>query len=1222
MKKINYIITLLILTTISHLAFANDAVKNIQEAIKNKDLPALESILKHPDTLLHSIYEPNFKSSWDFLIKEALEAYPEAVLLLWEFSHEHCFSLQYFSQIHQEEKNPDNLSLIIKLNNEKISLGAIKYYNLIKKYYIYDATTEVSDMNFLNLLLKNGMDISRYIKAVHTKIDYLATNNNIDGLKKVLENLIFDENDIKTWESILNHNSISYKYSSEAFSKLIQFAKNKNMNLFRNKENLAYAISKSSEENALFLINQYPDIIKTINKNDYTVSFYLTPLSPNNLDQLLASGLNMEAYAEIILRKIETVIKNKDKKTLEVLLNRIEITKSSKAIWEASFSRYAIGSAVNSFPEIIPMLLQFGEQKKFDAVKSYQLAEIIRNCDEETALFTIQFAKKHCPNELESAKSMLLFTTHERYDNNTKDFVCDAPLPTKLIIELYNDDYEPLFTTFLKLDNAPEILEEIMQKDPSLTFLRPAYFEFFLTNVIQNNRFDILEILSQYGLSLETITTSNNIDTHELLCAAVLSTEEGNHKMFDYVLDTLKAHQHPIILACAARLKNNALFNDLLEKGYTADPDPEAESNITGLAFALESGNFSTIDYYLKLGTDPNQAVEEEGIYHLFFYFSPNNPDTPLEKTQRLELLDHLITQGLKINLLNIADCAQSGSLAAIQYLKNKGYNTKHPGIFVAACQSGNRALIDFLLEDGANIKDPNALVSAVRSDNIYHNGNEEIKTTQYLIEKGANPNNLMALNEALKTTFHELKLAKYLVEQGAKVEPRCILSAGLTGNSMALKWTFEQTNTPITAELENIINSSKEAIIQYTLKNLVPKNSILIGIANFNYHFTDGIGSVASKLMEQNPDVFVVPLTPELTADDAIMIRFSGFINPGAGDSYPRLPTFSIKDIDENRMDDHEKLYQQVISFAKKHDIPYLGICLGSQYLVLNSEGYLQPVKGHGNTIAVHFEKGSIPHFMTLLPQEKAKALQECLLNDITAQNADVTHDFAAVKNQLGNNIKLGALSGKDENVPEAVSHGHNQIGVQFHPERGYFRDKEGEINRQKLFLDNFFENALNYQKSRTYALECGLHYTEVKDNIANANQKLLNHLESCAHNPLYSRNHHFWGKNLGSYTLPADNAKNHNNETVNILTGLTPKDVALARNGDDLILIIKNTGEMLSIESHFAENSEHRVKSIDFADGSKLIFNNNTHTTIEDGRSEPLENLPYFYRNATALN
>lgn len=1084
MKKINHIITLLILTTLSHFTFASDIVKDIHEAIKNKDIPALESILKHPYNIHYSIYEPNFKNSWDLLIKEALETYPEAVLLLWEFSHEHYDSLKNSSINHQYKKNPDNLSLVIKLNNEKISLGAIKYYDLINHHYLYDATTEVSDMNFLNLLLKNGMDISQYIKAVRTKI--------------------------------------------------------------------------------------------------------------------------------------ETAIKNKNKETIEALLNHIEITENNKAAWEESFSTYTIEFAIDSFPEIIPRLLQFCQQKKFDAIKYNQLAEIIRNCDEEIALFTIRFAKKHYPNELKDFKNTFLLLS-EHYDNNTKDFVCDAPLSTKLIIELFHDDYEQLFMHFLDLDNAPEILEEIMQRDPSLTALGPAYFENFLTKIIRKNRFDILEILSQYGLSVETIITNNDIDTQELLCAAAFSTDNGSNKMFDYVLDTLKAHQDPMVLACAAQLQNNTLFNDLLEKGYTADPDPEAESNITGLTFAIQSGNISITNYYLKQGTDPNRAIGETGIYYLFFYF---NPDTPLlEKKQRLELLDHLITQGLKITLLSIADCAQCGALDAIQYLKNKGYNTKHPGVFVAACQGGNRKLIDLLLEDGANIKDPNALVAAVRNDNrSYNYGNEEIKTTQYLIEKGANPNNLMALNEALKANFPELKLAKYLVEQGAKVEPRCIISAGLTGNSNALKWTLEQTNTPITAELKNIINSSKEAIIKYTFKNFVPKDSILIGIANYGYHFTDGIGSVASKLMEQNPDVFVLPLTPELVADDAIMIRFSGFINPGAGDSYPRLPTFSIKDIDENHMEDYEKLYQQVISFAKKHDIPYLGICLGSQYLVLNSEGYLQPVKGHGSTVAIHFEKGSIPHFMTLLPQEKAKALQECLLNDITAQNADVAHYFAAVKHQLGNNIKLGAVSAKDETVPEVVSHGHNQIGVQFHPERGYFRDKEGEINRQKLLLDSFFENALNYQKSRTYALECGLHYTEVKDNISNANQKLLNHLESCAKNPQYSRNHHFWGKNLGSYSLPADNAKN--NETVNILTGLTPKDVALARDGDDLILIIKNTGEMLSIESHFAPNGEHRVKSIDFADGSRLILNNNTHITPEDGHSQHLESLPYFYRNATALN
>jgi len=46
-----------------------------------------------------------------------------------------------------------------------------------------------------------------------------------------------------------------------------------------------------------------------------------------------------------------------------------------------------------------------------------------------------------------------------------------------------------------------------------------------------------------------------------------------------------------------------------------------------------------------------------------------------------------------------------------------------------------------------------------------------------------------------------------------------------------------------------------------------------------------------------------------------------------------------------------HEKVYQEVITMSKKYDIPYLGICAGSQHLVLNNKGSLKK-GGHTDSI------------------------------------------------------------------------------------------------------------------------------------------------------------------------------------------------------------------------------------------------------------------------------
>ncbi len=1162
------------------------------------------------------VFNEDDKEMWSSILKRDYESYyysPESTVDLLRFLYSKNIKLdlsdyKFISII--ERCDQETASMIIKNNPEKIN--SISPYTTL--------SSKIS-MENLNLLLENGLNLEVYASTICDKIKDLSTTNDAnptehaESINSLLEQIPL----ISTSEQIIKSviiRSASINLSIEALESIIEFAKSKNVEAISNKEDLVKALSTSNDETAAFLIEKYPHIIKTLRYNvrDYQTPQDLKSLSSDSLNQLLANGLDLKLHTSIIAAKINDVIINKNKELALTLLGAIEVTDANNHAWSNTFHSI-MANAPNFLPDLVLTLLQFGDQHGLELLNSYTLSSIIQKCDEETALFAIT----HYPNEVPDAGYMLFHNyMHQSWDPKTQRTV-QTPnlslvkgLSTNLIMLLLEHNCNKLLTHLSALDNGLKALELLIQKDPALVLKHPEFNKFFF-EIIKNGRFDVLEFLSQYGIKLETVTENNNdIEAEDIIAAAVMSTEQGNTNMLNHVLNTLNAHGHPAVLAAAAKLINGTLFNNLLQKGYTADPNSAAEINLFGLTFAIQSGNKQALNYYLEHGVDPNAALDKIDGMHFLLY--SNTENLSIRADPKIELLELLITHGLKITGLHIADCAQAGSLDLIKYFKDKGYNTKHSAIFVAACGSSNVELIDFLLEDGANIQDPNALVAGVRSDS---QRGGIVKVVQHLIEKGANPDNLMALNQALQGYDPEIKIAKYLVEKGAKMEPRCIISAGLSGSSTTLRWTLEQTNTTITTELEAVLNNSTDEIIKYTLSNFVPKDSALIGITNHGYHFADGIGGVASKLMEQNSDVFIVPLTEQLASDDSIMIKFSGFINPGAGDSYPKLPEFSLKDMDEKRMEDHERLYQRVISFAKKHDIPYLGICAGSQHLILNNEGYLQPVQGHGGSITVHFEKGSIPHFMTLLPHERAKALQECQLDNISAENADVAHDFAGVKNKLGHNVKLGAISGKDKNIPESVSYGHNLIGVQFHPERAYFREEEGKINRQKILLDNFFENTLDYQKSRRYALEFGLHYSEVKDNIYNANQKLLDRLEACAKNPEHSINDHFWGKNLGSHYIPSDSSQD---STVNILTGLTPKDVALARDGDDLILIIKASGEMLSIESHFAPNSPHRVKSINFADGSRLILDNDNN--IQDQHSTHMENQSNFYRNATALN
>lgn len=159
----------------------------------------------------------------------------------------------------------------------------------------------------------------------------------------------------------------------------------------------------------------------------------------------------------------------------------------------------------------------------------------------------------------------------------------------------------------------------------------------------------------------------------------------------------------------------------------------------------------------------------------------------------------------------------------------------------------------------------------------------------------------------------------------------------------------------------------------------------------------------------------------------------------------------------------------------------------------------------------------------MTLLPREKAEALRSCQFVDVLVENASVSHGYAGVKERLGKNINLGAISKRNESVPEAVSYGHNQIGIQFHPERSYFNEVIGGLNRQKVLLDNFFEMTTNYQKSRAYGLEQGFDYEKVRDSIRQSNEKVVKRLKSCAKGEEQNKGTHFWGHNFGSSSIEA---------------------------------------------------------------------------------------------------
>src|SRR5204863_6359933 len=100
---------------------------------------------------------------------------------------------------------------------------------------------------------------------------------------------------------------------------------------------------------------------------------------------------------------------------------------------------------------------------------------------------------------------------------------------------------------------------------------------------------------------------------------------------------------------------------------------------------------------------------------------------------------------------------------------------------------------------------------------------------------------------------------------------------------------------------------------------------------------------------------------------------------------------------------------------------------------------------------------------------------LSTCTLNPLQLTDAFTMHRYAAHKQNLGADVKLGALAHND--IPEAYSIGADKIGVQFHPEMKYFDQSDpSTINRHKQFFDNIFGIFEGYYRSMQYAKKMGI--------------------------------------------------------------------------------------------------------------------------------------------------
>ncbi|MHC0448518.1 MAG: gamma-glutamyl-gamma-aminobutyrate hydrolase family protein, partial [Candidatus Lariskella arthropodorum] len=239
-----------------------------------------------------------------------------------------------------------------------------------------------------------------------------------------------------------------------------------------------------------------------------------------------------------------------------------------------------------------------------------------------------------------------------------------------------------------------------------------------------------------------------------------------------------------------------------------------------------------------------------------------------------------------------------------------------------------------------------------------------------------------------------------------------------------------------------------KTDLVQKLFHDNVPISGILLGVSNILGMWSSDVLEALKPFVHSNYGIYILPLSQAQQNDTEFLKEFSGFINPGAGDSFPNVP-FTLQDIQGETMLENEKLYQSVLNVSNEFGIPYLGICSGAQHLILNKGGKLDVVAKYELDHRVTFIKGTFPHFAALTKTEQNEALEKCVFPNVIFP-VHRSHKYSGVQEQLGD-VKLGAVS--KEGVVQAVASKTGQLGVQFHPENSYY--EQTDTNRNKLIID-----------------------------------------------------------------------------------------------------------------------------------------------------------------------
>jgi anthranilate/para-aminobenzoate synthase component II len=319
----------------------------------------------------------------------------------------------------------------------------------------------------------------------------------------------------------------------------------------------------------------------------------------------------------------------------------------------------------------------------------------------------------------------------------------------------------------------------------------------------------------------------------------------------------------------------------------------------------------------------------------------------------------------------------------------------------------------------------------------------------------------------------------------------------------------------------ERVIELTKDSLFSLLKNNtdlfflIEDSSKTNIAISHGDDFWSTGIWSTARIITKNYPNVKLYLVKDDMVKQggEEFIKQFDAIINPGAGDTYPKLDEFTKADcpFDMNL----EKHYQNMLELSEQNNIPYLGMCAGAQHFSMYHGGTLKPLKGysHGQH-EIKYIEGTYAHFMALTKAQQSDLLKTCNFPEVKFKG-DTAHKYAAINEKLGENLELGAIS--EDNV--AMSYAHNngiRYATQFHPEHYYDNLNDANTINQKAWINNFVELAQMHHDFRVNGEE---HPTKVlADIMVKLNQCLKEQV--CIGEDSLTSYYNLY--NLDNYSLP----------------------------------------------------------------------------------------------------